>query len=70
MARAKQKVRRRTSKRSRAAAPAVATTAARAPTKTLPETPLPRRAMRERIEVRDEQRLLTRELSDWESYQD
>ncbi|HEY7671453.1 MAG TPA: hypothetical protein VIC71_04485 [Gammaproteobacteria bacterium] len=28
----------------------------------------PRREMRERIEARDEERLLTRELSDWESY--
>ena len=28
----------------------------------------PRREMRERIEVRDEERLLTRELSDWDSY--
>jgi hypothetical protein len=30
----------------------------------------PRREMREKIEVRDEERLLTRELSDWDSYQD
>jgi hypothetical protein len=30
----------------------------------------PRREMRERIEVRAEERLLTRELSDWDSYQD
>jgi hypothetical protein len=29
----------------------------------------PRREMRERIEARDEERLLTRELSDWESYE-
>jgi len=28
----------------------------------------PRRETRERIEARDEERLLTRELSDWESY--
>ena len=28
----------------------------------------PRREMRERIEARDEERLLTRELSDWDSY--
>jgi hypothetical protein len=30
----------------------------------------PRREMRERIEVRNEERSLTRELSDWDSYQD
>jgi len=30
----------------------------------------PRREMREKIEVRDEERLLTRELSDWDTYQD
>jgi hypothetical protein len=29
----------------------------------------PRRETRERIEARDEERLLTRELSDWESYE-
>ena len=30
----------------------------------------PRREMRERIEARDEERLLSRELSDWDSYED
>jgi hypothetical protein len=30
----------------------------------------PRRETRERIEARDEERLLTRELSDWDSYDD
>ena len=29
----------------------------------------PRREMREAIEARDEERLLTRELSDWENYE-
>ena len=38
--------------------------------RSMPKGRRPRRETRERIEVRDEERLLTRELSDWDSYQE